>query len=399
MKKKIVFGLALLGVGFYTPLLLAATTDSNIETKINFCNRDEGKIFISVAYKPDENANLMARGWWGIEPNKCSELSFPISGDKILVYAQSFSKIYQWLGETKLCINTVDIYNLENAGTISCNESEQEIRPFKEFSIANLRTATGEEIPKIEFKLSDATKVGGGVKFCNDTSEDIFISSAQKRSSDAKTTVNGWLMAKPGKCFEVDRKEEASEILYFATSSNGSHKWRGNVPLCTNDYDGFNHPDAEIMDCSLNKLKMEYFQKEALPTSGEYGHHFKTNEAYVARSMMDICNSRSEENSILVAIAWKDAEFSGQVISKGWSTLKGGECVKDLVIDAEEVWLHVENSDGTLLIEGPLEACVNNINAFKFSKATEMACNGPDELKVKFAAKPIAAGKVRMDIP
>jgi len=392
MKKYFIFGLALIGLGINSATLHGATT----ETKLNLCNSNEEKIFISVAYQPAENLPVMARGWWGVEAKACQEISFPIVGDKVWVHAQSSSQIFHWVGETPLCVNSSDAYDLENAATIACNQSGQEHRTFKDYSLTDLRAVANGAVPTIKFTPEEATRVGGGLKLCNDTAENIYISFAQKKSTEASTTVNGWFMAKPGQCFEANRESSKDEILYFANSESGLKKWKGNIPLCTNDYDGFSHPNAETMDCTTNNLRLQSFTKEKLPESGVFTHHFKASEAYEARSVVDVCNSATEETALV--IAFKDSEFN-QIVSRGWYILKSGECAKEQVIDADELLLHIEKSDRTILMQGDYQACVNNEKAFQYSHATQMACSGVDDKKVGFAAVPIAAGKVRVDVP
>lgn len=392
MKKYFIFSMALLGLGINGAKLHGAPA----ETKLNLCNSNEEKIFISVAYQPAENESLMARGWWGVEANACKEISFPIVGDKVLVHAQSSSQIFHWLGDIQLCVNSSDAYDLENAATISCNQPGQEHRTFKSYSLTDLRAEAVGGVPTIKFSPEEATRVGGGLNLCNDTTENIYISYAQKKSTEASTTVNGWFMAKPGQCFEANRENSKDEILYFANSESGLKKWKGNIPLCTNDYDGFSHPGAETMDCTANNLRLQSFTKEKLPEAGLFTHHFKASEAYEARSVVDVCNSGAEETAMV--IAFKDPEFD-QIVSRGWYILKLGECAKDQVIDADEVLVHIEKSDRTILMQGDHQACVNNEKAFQYSQSTKMACTGVDDKKVGFAAVPIAAGKVRVDVP
>lgn len=392
MKKQLVLSLAILSGLIGTATSSAVSTD----TPLIFCNNNEEKIFISVAYQPAEGSDLIARGWWGLDANSCRDISFPVTGDKILVHAQSSSQIYHWLGDVKLCVNTVDAYDLEGAATLACNQPGQEQRAFKQLSLADLRATSEGEIPKIDFNPNDATRVGGGVKFCNDTTEEIYISYAQKKTADVNTTVNGWFLAKPGQCFEANREKEADEVLFFANSQSGMRKWAGDLTMCTNDFDGFSHKEAQSMSCDATNLKLQKFKKEKLPISGEYVHLFKLADAHEARSLVEICNKSTEE--IAFVIGMKDQEFD-QTISRGWYIVKAGECIKDQVIDAESVLLHVEKADRTVLVQGDYQVCVDDEKAFQYSQATSMACTGADDKKVGFSEVKIEAGKVRIDIP
>ena len=224
----------------------------------------------------------------------------------------------------------------------------------------------------------------------------IYISFAQKKSTNAETTVNGWFLAKPGLCFEANRDKEMDEVLFFANTESRSMKWKGDIAMCTNDFDGYSHANAAKMDCSANNLLIQYFTKAKLPVEGEFVHHFKTEEADSARSVLQICNSQDQEISLAIAV--KDPEVE-KIITRGWYNLKKGECAKDQVVDAEEVLLHIENFDRKVLMEGELKACVNNEIGFQYSQADTMACNGANEEKVGFALQKIEAGKVRIDVP
>lgn len=392
MKIKLVLSLAILGC-----LTTSANSQAaSYETPLKFCNNSEEKIFISVAYKPAADENIMARGWWGLDAKSCNEISFPIDGDQILVHAQSSSQIYHWLGDVNLCVNSVDAYDLENASTLSCDQAGQEQRAFKSLSLAALRSVAEGETPVIDFNPSEATKVGGGLKFCNDTTEVVYISYGQKQTEDVNVTINGWFMAQPGKCFEANRQKEADEVLFFANSPSGLRKWSGDIPMCTNDFDGYSHPDAKVMSCAANNLKLQKFTKERIPSSGEYIHHFKLADAHEARAVVELCNKSSEEISFVLGM--KDEDFD-QVISRGWYMIKAGDCVKDQVVDSESILLHIEKSDRSVLLQGDYQACIDDEKAFQYSQATKMACAGENDKKVGFAEVAIDAGKVRLDIP
>jgi len=388
-----------LAVAFVTAFsvwpLLEPSASASTETKVNFCNKSEEKVFIAVGYKTPEEAGVLARGWWGIEPQKCNELSLPLEDGKIYFHASSSSSILQWLGDTSLCVDTVNAFDLDHADSMACTASDQEHRGFKELSVRNMPVVEG--VSTVDITPGDATRVGGGMKFCNDTDEELYLSLGQKNATASKTTINGWFSIKAGKCYETTRLNDADEVYYFANTSNTDKKWRGDVAFCTDDYDGYSYDDAAHMDCMKNNQKMQLFKKEKIGSDGLFEHHFKSADAHVVRSIVELCNSRSEKN--VGVIAWKNPEFPGQLISKGWYNLAGGECIKDLAIDAEEILIYLENSDRTVLIDGPTEACINNSKAFQFSRATEMKCNEADEVKAKFATKVITAGKVRLEVP
>ncbi|MFM8313958.1 MAG: DUF1036 domain-containing protein, partial [Deltaproteobacteria bacterium] len=321
----------ILTVGFCIASSVGVASNSNADTKIKYCNKNQEKIFLSIGYKTSAEAAIMSRGWWAIEAGKCSELAFPILVDKFYVHAQSSSQIYHWLGETALCVNAVDAYDLENAATVACDQAIQEKRKFKELSVAELVARAGTGMPTYEFNPVEATRVSGGLKFCNDTEEDLYLSYAQRKLGDQKTLVRGWFKTLPGKCFEAARDKEANEVLFYAQNPDAKLKWKGNIPLCTDDYNGYNFEDASKMACDLNNQRAQLFNLQKLPSTGDFEHHFVAQDAHSARSVVEICNSRSEKS--IIAIAWKDSDFPGQVISKGWYVVEGGKCMNKQVID------------------------------------------------------------------
>lgn len=388
-----------LAVAFVTAFsvwpLLEPSASASTETDINFCNKSEEKVYVAVGYKNPGETGVLARGWWGIESQKCSGLSVPLEDGKIYFHASSSSSVLQWVGDTALCVDTVNAFDLEHSDSIACNAADQEVRKFKELPVSDMPLVEG--VRTIDIIPADATRIGGGLKFCNDTGEELYLSLGQKKASISKTTIDGWFSVKAGKCYETTRLGDADEVYYFANNANADKKWRGDVAFCTDDFDGYRFDDAAHMDCMKNNQRMQLFKKDKISPDGQFEHHFKASDADAVRSVVNLCNSRSEKN--VGVIAWKNPEFAGQVITKGWYNLVGGECINDLAVDAEEILLYVENSDRTVLIDGPTEACVNDTKAFQYSRATEMKCDGADEIKAKFATKTIAAGKVRLDIP
>ena len=151
------------------------------------------------------------------------------------------------------------------------------------------------------------------------------------------------------------------------------------------------------MACDLNNQKTQLFNSQILPASGDFEYHFQTQQAHKARSVLEICNSRDKDT--VLALAWEDSDLPGQYMSKGWYVLAAGKCLSNMVVDSNEVLLHVEDDKRELLLPGTVEVCVDDLHAFQFSKATQMACNGTNQMRAKFATQAIDAGDTRLTVP
>ena len=364
------------------------------ETKINLCNTNTEKIFAAVAYDAETGEKIVSRGWWAIEANACIDLSLPVVDDRLYLFAQSSSQLLNWNGSTSLCLDTTHVFDYQSAADMPCNEPDQAIRAFREVSIAALSAPTG--IPKYEFKPTDAVRVGGAIKFCNDTAEKAYLSLSQKKSSNPKFSVDGWFVIEAAKCFEARRDLEAEEVYFYAQGGTGNLRWRGDTPLCTDDLSGYAFDDAGSMDCKGNNQIMQLFHKERL-TEREFEYHLLAADAHEVRSMVDLCNSRTEKS--LITIAWERPDFAGDWVSRGWYVLDAGACVKDLAVDSAQLYIHVEDAARATIMEGAMEACIDQNLAFMFSHANNMTCDASNQVKARFAPKPVAPGKVRIDVP
>jgi uncharacterized membrane protein len=384
--------------GFWTALLLSNAAHAASDTKLNLCNEHEQNLYVSVAYEPEAGSPFMARGWWSIPTKECSEISFPLGSDKILLHAVSENGALQWVGDQKLCVNVYDKFDFEDAGAQNCAEEGLETRGFKELSVSALASLEPGETPKYKFLPSDAVKSGSLVKICNDSSEDAYVSFSQKSSATTSTLVDGWFKIQPSKCYETLRRPSANELLLFAQSSSGHMRWKGDVALCTDDYDGFQFTDAQSMTCDGDNQRWQRFRKiDMTSSSTDFEYRLRAEDAQPVRSIVKICNTRSEK--LYVATAWDNLDFPGQVVSIGWLNLEPNKCSDDLAVNGNSLLLYVDKDDGEAVISGTTQVCVNIEDGFEFGNSTAMNCSGEDLTKLGFASQPISAGAVRIDIP
>jgi uncharacterized membrane protein len=308
---------------------LASSADS-ADTALNFCNRHDEKIFIAVAFDEPGDASappggsavapkVFARGWWGIDAGACTKLTFPLVDDRILLFAQSASQTFNWIGDSSVCVDLTHAFEISDAANQACNGPNQGYRAFKVVNVPSLPAPAPDSVATYEFKTQDAVRVGGGLKFCNDTQDPVYLSFGQKRSRDTKFSVDGWFSIKPDNCYETTRDSSADEVWYYAQGGSGTLTWRGDTPLCTDDVKGYTFEDAANMPCTGTNQMMELFQRGVLAAAGQdFEHHFKVADAHKIRSQVDICNNRQEK--IYVATADQFVNFKISATARRYMT-------------------------------------------------------------------------------
>ncbi len=383
-----------------TSAALASSDLASADTALNLCNRHDEKIFVSAAYNETGTPGapkVFARGWWGIDAGACTKLTFPLVDDRVMLFAQSSSQILNWIGDYSICVDLTHVFEIHDATAVACDGPDQLFRAFKVLTIPNLPAPAPDNVPTFEFKTADATRVGGGLKFCNDTTNPVYLSHAQKKSRDSKFGVDGWYEVQPSKCHEENRDPLADEVWFYAQGGAGTLAWRGDTPLCTDDVKGYHYEDASNMPCTANNQILQMFRKVALD-SQEFEHHFTVNDAHRVRSVVDICNNRQEK--VLVATAWKRPLFPDDVVTRGWYVIEGGKCVTQLPFDAQVVYVHAESEARANLLsgEGQIQACIDHTLAFMFSRGNSMTCGSGGLETAVFVPREVAAGQTRIDI-
>jgi uncharacterized membrane protein len=396
--KKTIFSTVIFASSAWLSLALGSQALSAEDTKIRLCNNNNQKVFLAFAYENSSNAPLLSRGWWVMGGNQCIELSLPLGSDKLLVHAASESGVLQWTGDQKLCVDTVNKFDFNDAASRPCLSNGLEIRGFKEVSITALSAASPGGIPKIDFDQRDAITLGSIVRVCNDSPDDTYLAFGQRNPGSTPKAVDGWFKISANSCIETLRDEDSTELLVFAQSNKGHKRWSGDAPLCTDNYDGFRFLEAEQMDCTGNNQRMQLFRRVPMTAaSSDFEYHLRAEEALLARSNVDLCNT-SDEN-VYVAIAWENPEFPGQVVTQGWISIEQGQCFEDLAVNSSSIMLRVEGEDGVALLEGSFEACIDIEEGFEFGKSTQMVCSGGTLNKRGFATQTLSAGDVRLNIP
>ncbi|MEY4632586.1 MAG: hypothetical protein RIQ81_2706, partial [Pseudomonadota bacterium] len=232
-------------------------------------------------------------------------------------------------------------------------------------------------------------------KFCNDSTEKIYLAFGQQQSAETKINIDGWYPVAPGQCHETRREARTQSIYYFAQSDGRKLRWSGDVPLCTNDYDGFEYADAGGLECKANSQMQQLFKREDL-TAEPFEHHFVAADAQIARSNVKICNNRTE--TVEAIFAWTRSEFPSEVVTNGWFTIKAGDCLRDFAVDSDRMFINVTDDDGMPLVEGNFEACINAEEGFLYSHANTMACDADDQEMGKFEVRTLPAGEASVDI-
>lgn len=383
------------GLLFTSALSTAAFAAPGV--KVSFCNENAQKLFLAVAYEAQSGEPLVSRGWWVVDPDNCSDVELPIIGDKLLVYANSENQLMEWRGQTQLCVDTTNKFDFTNASEIACQGGTLARRNFKELSMTRLTASANGGTPKYEFTQNEATRLGDALRLCNDSGETIYLSYSQKSSQALALAVAGWFKVLPGKCHETVKVADSDELYLFASNEQGDKRWKGDIPLCTNSYDGYLFTEPSTMTCHGNNERRQLFKKIPMSMTGDFEYHLKSIGSETARSMVELCNKGTE--NIVLVIASANPDFEGEYLSSGWFGVKPSECSKAMAIDSDTLHIFVQNIDGEVLRSGSFPACIHSTKAFEFADATAMSCDGEGEEKRSFDAIKIEPGNVKVQLP
>lgn len=365
--------------------------------KLSFCNENEQKIFLAVAYEPQSGQPMLARGWWPIDAKKCSEIELPLIGDKFMVYANSENQVTEWRGGRQLCVDTTNKFDFNNAGEMSCQGGTLERRSFRELSLRELINSASDGMPRYAFTANSSTRIADALRLCNDTSDTLYLSFSQKSSQDTLLAVAGWFKVLSGKCHETVKFSGSDELYVFANNERGDKLWKGDVPLCTNSYDGYLFTEAASMDCHGNNERKQFFKRISMQLTGDFEYRLKLIGSESVRSMVELCNTAA--TNIVVAIAAENLDFPGEYISSGWFGVKAGACSSALAVSSDTMLVYVENTEDSVLRSGTFPVCVHKSKAFEFSDSTGMMCNGDGEEKRSFDQIKIEPGEIKINLP
>lgn len=389
------FWAVLVGVAFGA--LAARGADDRM---IRLCNKDTESIYFSVAYRPESNQEMTARGWWQVAAASCIELGLPLIDDDLLIHAESISGLRQWLStdtaENKLCVDTANKFDFLNAALMPCDASGTETRSFRKLNLALLTTNEPAALPVFEFLPAEATVTGDPIRVCNDSDDEVYLTYAQATSSTANIGTRGWFKVAPKTCFLTKRDPLASDLFLYAESSMSSKSWQGDIPLCTQEFDAFNFTNAESMDCLLNNQRVQLFKKFALQ-AGATEIRLRPEEAHVTRSTIDLCNNLTK--TAYVALSWDNEDIAGQSLAFGWYRIEPNACIYEIPVNSDYLHVRADAEDRSVLVSGTHEVCVDNAAGFLFSKASRMPCTSENQVVMGFASKMIPAGKSTVYLP
>lgn len=367
------------------------------EVKLNLCNETDQKIYTAIAYEPEAGMPLMSRGWWTINSKTCSNIELPIATDRVLLYAASEGNLKDWQGQVELCVDANDKFDFNGAQSMACDAGNLAKRRFRELSLSQLGEASGGGQPTYTFKASDATRLSDAIRICNDSSDSVYLAFSQKSSQAADMAVAGWFMVLAGGCHETMKAPNSDELYLYASNERGNKRWKGDVPLCTNSYDGFLFTEPKSMACQANNERRQLFKKISMNQGGDFEYRLKSMLSEASRSSVQLCNQSSSK--IVAAIASENADFVGQFITSGWFGIKPGECTAGLPVDSDLVHVYAQDADGKTLRSGAWSACVHSVKAFEFADATAMACGEEGEEKRSFDTITIEPGDVKIQLP
>jgi uncharacterized membrane protein len=388
----------LLQLGFIS--FLAGKTGASFGAdlvKIKFCNDNETKLFMAAAYQAEVSSSIGAAGWWPIEPKSCSDLEFALTGDKLLIYANSAQKNLEWSGGAKICVDPQNKFDFPNVEVMDCIGENQQLRGFKNLSLTQMAAETADGQLQYTFSPDEAVRISDIVRLCNDSAEDLYVSMGQQNSAGGTLSVAGWFKIPAGECYETAKTKEADELLIFANTADGRQRWKGDVSLCTNAYDKFLYLEPKSMKCDGNNERLQRFKKVDMTLEGDFEYHLKPALSETVRSMAQFCNISEEK--LAFATAYDNPDFPGQFVTGGWYGVDAGQCSEPLVVDSDSVYIYIENKDDDELTSGDFDLCVDTITAFEFSDGRGMTCNELTQEKRFFQKLMVDAGAVKINIP
>jgi uncharacterized membrane protein len=384
-------------VGSFVSFFASSASFGASDVKLSLCNETDQKIYAAVAYEPEPGAAVMSRGWWTMNAQTCSDIELPLVTDRILLYASSEGNLKDWQGQVELCVDVNDKFDFNGAQIMECNSGNLAKRNFRELSLRQLSEASGGSHPTYAFKASDATRLSEVVRICNDSSDPVYLAFSQKDSQAATMIVAGWFKILAGGCHETMRSPDSNELYVYASNERGNKRWKGDVPLCTNSYDGFLFTEASSMGCQSNNERRQLFKKVSMNELGDFEYHLKPMLSEASRSTVQLCNQSL--SNIVATIASENSDFLGQFITTGWFGIKPGECTAGLPVDSDMLHVYAQDDAGNVLRSGSFSACVHGVKAFEFADATSMACSAEGEEKRSFDTISIEPGDVKIQLP
>lgn len=106
-------------------------------TYVNFCNKTSSKT-IGAAFAYWDGKGLRSKGWWNIEPGKCTEVSVGQNyRGNLYIHATYNRGESSWgSGDTSFCVDIVDAFEIKNSDKVSCSDGNLRQVTMSEFAVS-----------------------------------------------------------------------------------------------------------------------------------------------------------------------------------------------------------------------------------------------------------------------
>ena len=106
-------------------------------TYVNFCNKTSSKT-ISAAFAYWDGKGLRSRGWWEVQPGKCTEVSVEQNyRGNLYVYGMYNKGESSWgSGDTSFCVDIINSFKIPNSDKASCSGNSLKKVTMSEFAVS-----------------------------------------------------------------------------------------------------------------------------------------------------------------------------------------------------------------------------------------------------------------------
>ena len=106
-------------------------------TYVNFCNKTSEKT-IAAAFAYWDGKGLRSKGWWVLEPGKCTEVSVGQNyRGNLYVYGMYNRGEGSWgSGDTSFCVDIINAFEIRNSDKVSCSDSNLKKVTMTEFAVS-----------------------------------------------------------------------------------------------------------------------------------------------------------------------------------------------------------------------------------------------------------------------
>jgi len=106
-------------------------------TYVNFCNKTSSKT-ISAAFAYWDGKGLLSKGWWVIEPGKCTKVTVEQNyRGNLYVYGMYNKGESSWgSGDTSFCVDIINSFKIPNSDKASCSGNSLKKVTMSEFAVS-----------------------------------------------------------------------------------------------------------------------------------------------------------------------------------------------------------------------------------------------------------------------